>query len=83
MANGITQDTKGEHLYVADSFGKSVTKFQRDPKTNKLGKLNEVRIGSKLDNLKYDSSTDSVYTGGLVASHENDKITKALPERLH
>jgi len=67
MANGIVMDTAKEHVYVADSLGKSVNKYKRDPKTNLLTKLNEIKVNYLIDNLKYDHVTDSVFTGGIVS----------------
>ena len=81
-ANGITQNKDGDIVYVADSYAKSVHKFKRDKKTNMLTRLNEVKVGYLIDNLKYDSETDSVLTGGIVSISTLKKIMTHMP-KLH
>lgn len=83
MANGITFGKSKDILYVADTLDRSVTKLKRDPKTNYLQKINIVKVGYLLDNLRYDHLTDSVFTGVLADIKDVSKLVHPMPERVH
>ena len=48
-----------------------------------LTRLNEVKVGYLIDNVKYDEETDSVLTGGIVSISTLNKIIKHLPKLVH
>lgn len=65
MANGVAFDLEKKHLWIADSFAKTVSKYERNMTTNELTKHNEVKVGYLIDNLKYCEFSDRLYAGAV------------------
>lgn len=65
MANGIALDLNKTHLWVADTFAKTVSKFEINKDNNDLIKHNEVWVGYAIDNLKFCEFSNRLYTAGF------------------
>ncbi len=55
MANGITRDAAGAHIFVAEITGRAVTAYRRLPGGGALGKLWRRPVPMGVDNLSMDA----------------------------
>jgi len=53
-ANGITVSRDGTRIYVAETTGRKVGIFSRNPETGALSKISDVELNSGADNLEWD-----------------------------
>ena len=65
QANGIAFDLKKNHVWIADGYAKTVSKYERNLTDNELIKHNEVKVGYIVDNLKFCEFNDRLYTAGI------------------
>ncbi|MEE4248260.1 MAG: hypothetical protein V2I33_22960, partial [Kangiellaceae bacterium] len=73
--NGITADNS-DHLWVADVYGKQVNKYLiNDDRT--LERLAVIPTPRSIDNLQYDSETNTVL-GGAIASLSKSNTLKPM-----
>ena len=56
-------------MYVADTLGKSVHVFERNPSTNDLKRVHVVDVRHAPDNVKYDNETRTIVTGSVYNIH--------------
>lgn len=73
QANGIAFDLKKTHLWIADSYAKTVSKYERNLTDNVLIKHNEVKVGYMIDNLKFCEFSDRLYTAGISSIYNLEK----------
>ncbi|WDI31419.1 SMP-30/gluconolactonase/LRE family protein [Hyphococcus flavus] len=64
FANGIALGPDGESVYVAETSGKAVQVFRRDPASGSLTPANTINLKSSPDNVSVDSS-GKVWVGAL------------------
>lgn len=65
MANGVLVTPDGTRVWVAESIGRQVVEFSRDPATGALSRLREIGTDSFNDNLSWNGADGSL----LVTSH--------------
>lgn len=53
-ANGVALSADGSRVYVAETVGRALAAFERDPATNGLTALGKVFLGTGVDNLTRD-----------------------------
>ncbi len=53
-ANGINISPDGRRVYVAETLGRRVRVFGRDPRTNELSPLESIEVGTGVDNIEVD-----------------------------
>lgn len=78
-ANGITKNKNGTQIYVADTIAKTFVIFSRNTTTNGLKTADILNIGHSLDNLKYDATSDSIYTGSLFKLFQAKQVDARYP----
>jgi arylesterase/paraoxonase len=52
LADGIDQSLDGNKIYVAEGFGRSLTTFARDPRTNDLKFISKTMLPGAPDNIR-------------------------------
>lgn len=78
MANGIAFDLKKNHVWIADYYAKTISKYERNLDTNDLTKHNEIKVGYAVDNIKYCEFSDRLYVGGVFSLYKHMKAMNPI-----